>query len=143
MSTAAGAVLLDTCAVIWLANGAEMAGAALEAIVSAGLAKGVFVSAVSAWEVGLLGRSSQPRPVVFLPDPRTWFARVMAGPGIRPASCTPEIVIDASYLPGELHGDPADRLIVATARHLGVPIVTRDTRILAYGEAGHVEVIPC
>ena len=45
MSTAAGAVLLDTCAVIWLANGAEMAGAALEAIVSAGLAKGVFVSA--------------------------------------------------------------------------------------------------
>jgi len=138
-----GAVLLDTCAVVRLANGADMAGAALAAIVSAGLADGVFVSPVSAWEVGLLGRPSQPRPVLFLPDPKTWFARVMAGPGIRPAPCTPEVAIGASYLPGELHGDPADRLIIATVRHLGVPIVTRDTKIRAYAAAGYVEVIPC
>lgn len=137
------AVLLDTCAVIWLANGGAMAEAAVVAIMHAGLADGVFVSPVSAWEVGLLGRPSQARPVSFLPDPKTWFARVMAGPAIRPASFTPEIAIDSSFLPGELHGDPADRLIIATARHLGAPVVTRDARIRAYAEAGHVRVIPC
>jgi PIN domain nuclease of toxin-antitoxin system len=137
------AVLLDTCAVIWLANGDQMARTAVAAIVHAGLADGVFVSPVSAWEVGLLARPSQAKSVSFLPDPKTWFTRVMSGPAIRPAPFTPEIAIDSSCLPGMVHGDPADRLIIATARHLGVPVVTRDARIRAYAEAGHVQVIPC
>lgn len=139
------AVLLDTCAMIWLANGNPLAPAALTAIVAAGLAEGVYVSPVSAWEVGML---SKPRPgrdpgPQFLPDPKTWFGRVSAGPGIRQAALTPDIAIDASYLPGELHGDPGDRLLVATARHLGMPIVTRDRRIIDYAGAGWVRVIAC
>jgi PIN domain nuclease of toxin-antitoxin system len=139
------AVLLDTCAVIWLANGDPLASSATAAIVHAGLAEGVFVSPVSAWEVGLLSKPKVGRnPAVrFMPDPKTWFARVMAGPGIRGAAFTPEIAIDASFLPGELHGDPGDRLIVTTARHLNVAIVTRDRRIIAYGHDGHVQTIPC
>jgi PIN domain nuclease of toxin-antitoxin system len=80
---------------------------------------------------------------MFMPDPKTWFARVMGGPGIREAPLTPEIAIDASFLPGELHGDPGDRLLVATARYLGLPIVTRDRSIIAYAGDGHARVIPC
>jgi PIN domain nuclease of toxin-antitoxin system len=138
------AVLLDTCAVIWLANGDPMANSATAAILHASR-DGIFVSPISAWEVGLLSRPKAERnlAVRFMPDPKTWFARIMAGPGIREASLTPEIAIDASWLPGELHGDPADRLMVTSARHLGVPIVTRDRRIIAYGRDGHVQVIPC
>ena len=56
---------------------------------------------------------------------------------------TPAIAIDSSYLPGDLHADPMDRLVVATARHLGVPIVTRDRKMIAYADGGHVGVIPC
>jgi PIN domain nuclease of toxin-antitoxin system len=67
----------------------------------------------------------------------------MAGAGIRPAPLTPDIAIDASQLPGEPHGDPADRMIVATARHLGASVVTRDSRILAYARRGHVAAIRC
>ncbi|MGH7059238.1 MAG: type II toxin-antitoxin system VapC family toxin [Stellaceae bacterium] len=139
------AVLLDTCAVIWLANGDPMATAALAAIVDAGVGGGVYVSPISAWEVGLLSRPrTRSAPTLqFLPDPKTWFARVMAGPGIREASFTPEIAIDASFLPGSLHGDPGDRLIVATARHLGVPIITRDRRIIAYANEGHATAVLC
>ena len=137
------AVLLDTCAVIWLANGDDMAQPALRAIVHAGLADGVYVSPVSAWEVGLLGSPSRAEPIGFFPDPKTWFARVMAAPAIKPAPFTPDIAIDSSRLPGQLHGDPADRLIIATARHLGVPVVTRDAKIQAYAAAGHVRVIAC
>jgi len=132
------AMLLDTGAVIWLANGDPLVPAALVAIVAAGLADGVYVSPASAWEIGMLSRSRPGREagLQFLPDPKTSFARVLAGPGIRQAALTPEITIDASGLPGELHGDPGDRLLIATARHLGMPIVTRDRRIIAYAEAG-------
>jgi PIN domain nuclease of toxin-antitoxin system len=139
------AVLLDTCAVIWLANGDPLASSATAAIVHAGSADGVFVSPVSAWEIGMLSKPRVGRnlAVQFAPDPKTWFSRVMAGPGIREASLTPAIAIDASFIPGELHGDPGDRLIVTTARYLGVPIVTRDRRIIAYAAEGHVEAIPC
>lgn len=144
MIAAHGAVLLDTCAVIWLANGDRLSRGAAAAIVQAGLADGVFVSPVSAWEMGLLSLPKPRRPgLQFLPDPKTWFARFMAGPGIKEAQLTPAIGIDASHLPGALHGDPADRLIVATARHLGMPVVTRDRRIIAYAAGGHANVIAC
>ena len=105
----------------------------------------MFVSPVSAWETGLLNkpRAGRDLAVRFMPDPKTWFARVIAGPGIREAPFTPNIAIDASFLPGQLHGDPGDRLRVTSARHLGIPIVTRDRRIVDHGREGHVQVIPC
>lgn len=140
-----GAVLLDTCAVIWLANGDGMRQSALDAIIRAGLAGAVLVSTASAWEIGMLSRPRPNRPLglEFRPDPQTWFSRFLAGPGIKEAAMTPEIAIDASWLPGDLHSDPGDRLIIATARRLGVPIVTRDAKIIAYSQAGFVSVIPC
>ena len=67
----------------------------------------------------------------------------MAGLGLREASLTSEFETDVSFLTGELHGDPADPLIVTSARHLGVPIVTRDRGITAYRRDGRVRLIPC
>lgn len=136
-------VLLDTCAVVWLANG-NLSQQVVNSVVMAGLAAGVFVSPISAWEVGMLSNPRGSRPALqFLPDSKAWFAKVMAGPAIREAALTPEIAINASYLPGDMHGDPADRLLVATARHLGMPLVTRDAKIIAYAEKGFVRVLPC
>jgi PIN domain nuclease of toxin-antitoxin system len=141
----APALLLDTCAVIWLQNADAMTKSAIEAIVYAGRADGVLISPISAWEIGLLGRPSarQSPALQFLPDAKTWFQKTMAGPGIKAAPFTPEIAIDASFLPGDFRADPADRFIVATARHLGVPVVTRDRSIIGYGRSGHVAVIQC
>jgi len=138
-------VLLDTCAVIWFANGNPLPPTALSRVVAAGLANGILVSPISAWEIGMLAkpRSGGKQALQFLPDPKTWFSRFLAWPGVRLAEFTPEMAIDASWLPGDLHGDPGDRMIIATARQIGVPIVTRDTRIAAYAAAGHVGVIPC
>jgi PIN domain nuclease of toxin-antitoxin system len=139
------AVLLDTCAMIWLANGCPLDPEALAAIIRAGLQGGIFVSPISAWEIGMLSkpRSGRPAPVRFTPDAKTWFARFMAGPGIREVPFHPDIAIDSSWLPREVHGDPADRLIIATARHLGLPVVTRDREIIAYAQGGEVAVIAC
>lgn len=144
MTDVGGAVLLDTCAVIWLFNGDPLPAPVLAAIMAAALAAGVFVSPVSAWEVGMLSKPRGSRGgLQFLPDPKAWFARLMAAPGIREAALTPAIAVDASYLPGDLHGDPADRLLVATARHLGVPLVTRDANLIAYAGQGFARVLAC
>ena len=140
---AGGSILLDTCAVIYVANGDSIKPGARSEIVRAALGKGVLVSPVSAWEIGLLGRAGRKHAVQFLPDAKTWFGRLMAQSGIRPAPFTAEIAIDSSNLPGSAHGDSADRLLIATARSLGVPIVTRDRHILAYSRAGHVMAIAC
>ena len=140
------ALLLDTCAMIWFAMGDRLAPAAIAAVERAGREDGIFVSSISAWEIGFLSRPRGTRRAAleFLPDPETWFDRLMAAPGIREAPFSHRIAIGASYLPGsDLHGDPADRLLLATARHLNVPIVTRDRRIIDYGRAGHVQVVAC
>ncbi len=137
------AVLLDTCAAIWLANGDPFDTDARSMIVLAGFSQGVFVSPITAWEIGILSRPKPGRTVQFLPDASTWFARFMAGPAIKAAPFTADIVIAASQLPEPLHGDPADRLLIATARDMGVPIVTRDKKILTYAAGGHVAAISC
>jgi len=136
-------VLLDTCALIWLVNKSKFRADALEAIFYAGQQEGVFVSPVTAWEIGLVNQRKQSNKPHFLPDPKTWFNRFMEGPSTRLAPLTPEIAIDASSLPEPLHNDPGDRLLIATARHLGFPIVTRDRKIEEYADRGHVGVVRC
>lgn len=138
------ALLLDTHAAIWLAEG-QLSGEVFAQTVAAGLADGLFVSPVSAWEVGLLAR---PRPngqpaVIFKPDPQTWFATLLSQVTIKEAPFTAKIAIDSSFLPSPFHSDPADRLLVATARNMNMPLLTRDQRILDYAAGGHVQAVPC
>ncbi len=135
-----GRLLLDTCALIWLVNGDLDDSAARPRLIEAVQTDNLVVSTTSAWEIGLLSRDGR---VDFHPDPKTWFSRAVNRRGVHLATITPEIAIDSSRLPGTLHGDPADRLIIATARHLGAAIVTRDRRLLAYANSGHVEAHRC
>lgn len=55
----------------------------------------------------------------------------------------PRMAVEASYLPGNFHGDPADRMLVASARVGRLILATRDAKILKYGKQGHVGVLPC
>ncbi len=141
MSASAGPLLLDTCALIWLVTGALDDSPARPAMTAALRGAGLLVSTTSAWEIGLLSRSSAR--IDFRPDPKTWFSRATGRPNVHVTAITPEIAIDSSLLPGPLHNDPADRLIIATARHLGAAIVTRDRRMFDYAEAGFVDILRC
>lgn len=137
-------LLLDTHAVIWLAHGDPIRAGVQDEVIASGLEGRLYVSPVSAWEVGLLARKPVGRGgLAFLPDAKTWFARIMAWSIVTEAPLTSERAIDASLLPGELHRDPADRLLVATARDLGATLVTRDARLLAYATAGHLQALAC
>lgn len=133
-------LLLDTCALIWLVQGELNESEARPRLREAGEAGALLVSVTSAWEIGLLARGGR---VDFHPDPKTWFARATLRPGLRLTPITPDIAIASSQLPGVVHGDPADRLLIATARQLGAAIVTRDRRILDYAARGHVAALRC
>ena len=61
-----------------------------------------------------------------------WFDQALDYPGVQLLALTPEIAIESTRLPGEFHRDPADQIIVATARVYGCPLVTSDEKIVNY-----------
>ena len=88
-------------------------------------------------------RGDRPARLALSMPVTQWLDMFMARPGLFPAPFTVSIALHASLLPPGLHDDPGDRLLVATARALGLAIVTRDRKILDYANAGHVKAIPC
>lgn len=133
------AVVLDTHVLIWLMLGDSRLSTSRgrKMIEKAQEANRIFLPAIAIWEIGMLeskGRISFNRPCL------DWIQEALSAPGIRLAPLSPEISIESSRLPGLFHGDPADRMIVATARVLDAVLITADAKILAYGELGHARV---
>jgi PIN domain nuclease of toxin-antitoxin system len=95
----------------------------------------IGVSAISCWEVAKLVEYQR---LVLPCDITTWFQQALAYPGVQVLELTPEIAIESTQLPGTFHRDPADQLIVATARIYACPLVTADNKILDYA---HVQII--
>lgn len=133
-------VLLDTCALLWLMEGAEMDPPALERIDAAARESGLWVSPVSALEIGALAARGQ---LVLSTPVETWFEQILELPGMGLAELTPGIFIDSSTLPGEAPGDLADRLMAAAARAYSLTLVTRDRALLDYAGEGHVRALAC
>jgi PIN domain nuclease of toxin-antitoxin system len=134
-------VLLDTCACLWLAQGEPLMASGQAAIEQAkDSGAGVHVSAITAWEVATLVRKGRYRLRV---EVGIWFERLIGLPGMRLAALDPRILVASAFLPGEPPRDPADRIIAATARILGLTVITRDAQLLAYGKAGHLTVTAC
>jgi PIN domain nuclease of toxin-antitoxin system len=135
------ALLLDTCAAIWLAEDDGFAPAGRDALAVAaqeGLA--LYLSPITAWEIGLLlARGRLALPI----DPKLWFDRLLNAPQVRLAELSPTILIDSSLLPGEPPRDPADRIMAATARAFGYRLLTRDRILLDYAARGHLDALAC
>lgn len=74
---------------------------------------------------------------------QSWFERLLRVPGAYLAPMPPEVLIASSELPGDLHKDPADRILAATARRYGYRLMTRDRPLLSYAAAGHLQAIAC
>jgi len=96
---------------------------------------GVYVSSISCWEIGILVKKGRLRLTLGTGD---WIARSAALPFLHFVPVDNEIFLRSIDLAGPLHDDPADRVIVATALGLGMPLVTKDRRLQDYA---HLETI--
>ncbi len=117
---------MDTHVWIWWSIGArESLSARAQAAVAAASQK--WLSAISCWELAKLvekKRLGLAIPVL------TWIRQSLREGNIRLAELTPEISVESTALSG-FYADPADQMIVATARIMGIPVITADTRIQA------------
>jgi PIN domain nuclease of toxin-antitoxin system len=95
----------------------------------------IGISAISCWEIAKPVEYKRLELPVGL---REWFKEALNYPGIQLLDLTPEIAIESTHLPGDFHRDPADQIIVATARLSACPLITSDRKILDYP---HVEAI--
>jgi PIN domain nuclease of toxin-antitoxin system len=139
--TADPPLLLDTCAAIWVSEAQPLANEALTAIErSHRSGEFIYVSAITAWEVGLLvSRGKLTSPM----SPQRWFERLLEAPGVRLADMSPDVLIASSFLPGAPPRDPADRILASTAREYGYRLMTRDTPLLTYARQGHLQALAC
>jgi len=134
-------LLLDTCAIIWMSENEWLSEEAVEELDRASdRGAPVRLSAISAWEIGMF--ASKERLAFPLP-PLVWFNRFLHGGSFLLCDLSPDILVDSSFLPGTPPSDPIDRIIIGTARQHDLTVVTRDRKILEYGDAGHVGVLRC
>ncbi len=129
-------IVLDTHIWIWWVHGAPQLPAEHYAFLAAHESSGLGVSAISCWEIAKLselGRLSLPLPVI------EWLNQALAYPGITLIPLSPEIAAESAQLPQPFHRDPADQIIVATARLLACPLISLDERIRAYPD---VQIAP-
>jgi PIN domain nuclease of toxin-antitoxin system len=134
-------LLLDTCAAIWITEGAKISPrATLEISRAAAEGRPVYLGLFTAWERAMLSAKHKLTSPL---TPKAWFDRLASRPEIEVVPISSDILIDSCLLPGEIHRDPADRILVATARALDLTIVTRDRDILAYSARGHVRTLEC
>lgn len=137
------AILLDTHAAIWFMTG-TLRQNACELLADAAIETGIYISPIIAWEVGQLTNSEVKSAVVGLSINATeWLASLLRNRGFRECVFDARIALASTALPGNFHRDPADRFLVATARALDCALMTRDRKILAYADQGHVKAIPC
>jgi PIN domain nuclease of toxin-antitoxin system len=126
-------ILLDTHIWRWWVGGDARLPAWTRDALRDNVSSGLGVSVISCWEVAKLveiGKVALDRPV------DRWITAALARPGVRLLDLTVPIAVESTRLPPPFHRDPADQLLVATARVLGLPLLTVDARIVAYP---HVE----
>jgi PIN domain nuclease of toxin-antitoxin system len=122
-------ILLDTHIFVWLNQNDPRLTNYHRQVIEKEREYGLGISTISLIEIARLVSAER----IILPLPiQEWFEIALSQEGIMLISITPAIAIDAQTLPGDFHKDPADRIIVATARVSDVPVITVDKKILDY-----------
>jgi PIN domain nuclease of toxin-antitoxin system len=128
-------IVLDTHTLVWWAAGGPLSDTAAAIVQRNAASHSLFASSITTWEIGMLVDKGRLELTIGVVD---WIKRVEVLPEIHFVPVDNDIALASTRLPGSLHPDPADRIIVATARALDAPLVTRDESLHRYS---HVETI--
>jgi PIN domain nuclease of toxin-antitoxin system len=129
-------IILDTHIWIWWVHGDDQLPQDYHDYVQEKEADGLGICAISCWEVAKL---VERRRLTLHCPVGDWLKQALTYPGMRLLDLSPQIAVESTQLPGTFHRDPADQIIVATARVYSCPLVTVDQNIRAYP---HVQVAP-
>jgi PIN domain nuclease of toxin-antitoxin system len=129
-------IVLDTHAWVWFVSNPELLSKKAKKSLDAAVEENdLLISSISAWEVALLVAKKRLTLTMELSD---WIAKSEMLPFVKFIPVDNSVAVKSVNLPQPLHSDPADRIIIATAISLGVPLVTKDEKILKYP---HVQTI--
>jgi PIN domain nuclease of toxin-antitoxin system len=128
-------LLLDTHVLVWTVEGSPKLGQRAKVAINRAARQGrVAVSAISLWEIAMLVGKGRLK---LKADVLEWIREALGSPGVQLIHLEPEIAVASTRLPWEMHAHPADRILIATARHLGATLVTADAALLAHAAQGH------
>jgi len=128
-------IILDTHIWIWWVDGNERLTDSQRQAIQENESSSIGISAISCWEIAKL---VELKRLEFSIPLQEWFDKAFSYPGIRVIELSPQIAIESTRLPEGFHRDPADQIIVATARVNDCALVTSDQKILDYP---HVKTI--
>lgn len=113
----------------WVSNPENLSSRAAKAIKQAISVNAVYISSISAWEVAMLVEKNRLKLSV---DVRDWIRKTEALSFVQFIPVDNTIALRSTSLPGKLHQDPADRIIIATAMVMGAKLITKDEKIRNY-----------
>lgn len=132
-------IVLDTHALIWaVSDDVRLGRRARVKIEETAQTDRVAISAITPWEIAMLVEVGRLR---LGQEVGLWIEKSLSLPGIYLMSIEPAIAVDSVRLPGDFHADPADRIIISTARYCDASLVTADSAMLTYARTGHVQAI--
>ena len=122
-------IILDTHVWLWWSMDSPRLREAHRLAISENQDDGIGICSFSCWEISKLFERGKLELSLDLVD---WFEKALDQPGVILLDMNPEIAIESNRLPGHFHRDPADQVIVATARTHRCPLVTSDGKIIDY-----------
>ena len=134
-----GRLLLDTH--IWLRYlgiSGDLRPAVLPALHAVAAHGTIYLSVISVWEVAMLAKTGR---ISLSANVGVWVRQALAKPGLQVLGLEPDIAVESVNLPEPVHKDPADRILIASARVMQLTLVTRDEQILHFAERNYLPVL--
>ena len=128
-------ILLDTHTWIWSHSATKLLSGNVKKLIEKTQTDQRAIASISIWEFAMMVTKGRINVKI---DPKRWLNNSIDNSGLRVIELTPEIAMESCNLPGDFHKDPADRIIVATARAHNLTLLTKDRRIIEYP---HVQAI--
>ena len=132
-------LLLDTHILIWsLTKSDELSSEVKEAIKLAKVNKTLYISSISLWEIAMLAQKQRISVYRRMADFLQTIENIR---GLNILQISANIAAESVMLPGYIHSDPADRIIIASCREISATLVTRDQKILDWSSFGYMKVL--